>query len=98
MVKLAAEFKPDWVSPPSDTIMDLLEEKGWTQKELAIRLGYTGKHLSQLISGKVSLSIDAAARLERVLGGSVEFWMNREANYQRHKTRIEAEQNYQARA
>lgn len=93
MVKLAAEFKPDWVSPPGDTVLDLLEEKGWTQKELAVRLGYTDKHLSQLINGKVSLSIDAAARLERVLGGSVEFWMSREANYQRHKARIEAEQN-----
>lgn len=96
MVKPVAEFKPDWVSPPGDTILDLLEEKGWTQKELAVRLGYTDKHLSQLINGKVSLSMDAAARLERVLGGSIEFWMNREANYQRHKARIEAEQNYSA--
>lgn len=94
MVKIAAEFMPDWVSPPGDTILDLLEEKGWTQKELAVRLGYTNKHLSQLINGKVSLSIDAATRLERVLGGSVEFWMNREANYQRHKARIESEQNF----
>lgn len=94
MVKSVVEFKPDWVSPPGDTILDLLEEKGWTQKELAVRLGYTDKHLSQLINGRVSLSIDAAARLERVLGGNVEFWMNREANYQRHKARIEAEQNY----
>lgn len=96
MVKIVSEFKPDWVSPPGDTILDLLEEKGWTQKEFANRLGYTNKYISQLINGKVSLSIAAATRLERVLGGSVEFWMNREMNYQRHKARIEAEENYKA--
>lgn len=94
MVEEHIEFKPDWVSPPGDTILDLTEEKGWTQGELAKRLGYTDKHLSLLVNGKVSLTLDAAARLERVLGGSVEFWMNREANFQRHKARLEAEQNY----
>ena len=34
-------FKPDWVSPPGDTIADLLEEKDWTQAQLAEKLEYT---------------------------------------------------------
>ena len=96
MVDAIAEFKPDWASPPGETILDLAEEKSWTQSELAKRLGYSDKHLSLLVNGKVSLTLDAAARLERVLGGSVEFWMNREAHYQRHNARLEAERNYHA--
>ena len=81
---LNAPFEPDWVSPPGDSILDLAEERGWTQAELAQRLGYTEKQINQLIHGNVPLNVDAAFRLERVLGSSADFWLAREANYQRH--------------
>ena len=38
MTDLDAPFAPDWVSPPGDTIADVLEERGWTQAEFARRL------------------------------------------------------------
>lgn len=46
MTELTHPFTPDWVSPPGDTIADLLEERDWTQAQLADRLGYTKKHVS----------------------------------------------------
>jgi HTH-type transcriptional regulator/antitoxin HigA len=76
-----APFAPDWVSPPGDTILDLLEERNWTQQQLADRLGYTPKHVNQLIKAKVPLTEDAAIRLQNVLGVSVGFWLTREAQY-----------------
>ena len=81
MTDLAAPFTPDWVSPPGDTLLDILEERDWTQEELAQRLGYTPKHVNQLIKGKVPLTEDAAIRLERVVGSTVGFWLAREAKY-----------------
>lgn len=90
MTELSAPFAPDWVSPPGDTILDLIEERGWTQAELAKRLGYTEKHISQLINGKVPLTDDAALRLERVLGSNASFWLAREAKYREHCARLEA--------
>jgi HTH-type transcriptional regulator / antitoxin HigA len=39
-------FSPNWVSPPGETISDLLEERDWTQVQLAERLGHTPKHVS----------------------------------------------------
>jgi HTH-type transcriptional regulator/antitoxin HigA len=90
MTEQSAPFAPDWVSPPGDSISDLIEERSWTQSELAQRLGYTEKHLSQLINGKVPLTLEASVRLERVLGGSVDFWLALEANYQKHKARLES--------
>lgn len=78
---VGAPFAPDWVSPPGDTIVDLLEERGWTQQQLADRLGFSLKHVNQLIKGKVPLSEDAAIRLQNVLGASVGFWLSREAQY-----------------
>jgi HTH-type transcriptional regulator/antitoxin HigA len=94
MTEQREAFAPDWVSPPGDTILDIAEERGWSQVELAQRLGYTEKHVSQLINGKVPLSVDAALRLERVLGSTVDFWLAREANYQKHLARQAVEQRH----
>lgn len=74
-------FKPDWIVPPGETIADVLEEKGLSQAEFAQRMEYTTKHVNQLIQGKASITEDTAIRLERVLGSTVNFWLNREAHY-----------------
>jgi HTH-type transcriptional regulator/antitoxin HigA len=95
MTDMGTSFRPDWVSTPGETIVDLIEEKDWTQAELAQRLGFTPKHLNQLIKGKVSLTQDAALRLERVLGSTANFWLNREAKYREHLARIEAQERCQ---
>lgn len=83
-------FSPDWASPPGDTILDLLEERGWTQQQLADRLGFSLKHVNQLIKGKVPLSEDAAVRLRNVLGASVGFWLTREAQYRERVALLDA--------
>lgn len=90
MTELNAPFTPDFVFPPGESILDITKERGWTQLELAKRLGYSDKHMSQLINGKVPLTVDAAQRLERVLGSTMNFWLSLEAHYQKHKARIEA--------
>jgi HTH-type transcriptional regulator / antitoxin HigA len=81
MTDSIAQFEPKWLSVPGDTMLDLLEEQGWSQTEFAERTGYTTKHISQLIRGKAPISEDTAFRLERVLGGSAAFWLAREAKY-----------------
>ncbi|MBH2018498.1 MAG: helix-turn-helix domain-containing protein [Burkholderiales bacterium] len=91
MTELSAPYAPDWVSPPGDTILDIIEERGWSQVELARRLGYTEKHVSQLVNGKVPLSDEAAMKLELVLGSNAGFWLAREAKYREHCARLEAE-------
>ena len=94
MTELSAPFAPDWVLAPGESVLDLAEERGWTQGELAQRLGYSEKHISQLINGKVPITVDAAQRLERVLGSSMDFWLKLEANYQKHKARLEATERH----
>ena len=80
---------PASLSPPGETISDILEEKGWNQAELCVRLGYTAKHVSQLIHGKAAITEDTALRLERVLGSDMAFWMNREAQFREGLARLE---------
>ncbi|MGO8695276.1 MAG: ImmA/IrrE family metallo-endopeptidase [Rectinemataceae bacterium] len=72
---------PDWISPPGDSILDALEEKGWTQAELAERTGYSSKHINQLVQGKAPINEETALKLERALGASAGFWLNREAQF-----------------
>ena len=74
-------FSPDWVSPPGDTIADLLDERGWTQTEFADRLGTSRKFVNQLMSGEASIDEGTALRLEQVLGGTNRFGLNRESAY-----------------
>lgn len=94
MTELRDSFMPDWVLPPGETILEAAEERGWTQSELAQRLGYSEKHISQLINGKVPITLDAAQRLERVLGSTLDFWLSLEANYRKHLARLNAERCY----
>lgn len=88
MTKTVSTFSPDWISPPGDTIFDLLEERGWKQTELAKRTGYTTKHISLLINGKASITDETDIKLERVIGSTAHFWLAREAQYREGLVRI----------
>lgn len=85
-----AEFAPDWVAVPGESISDLLEERGWTQVELAKRTGFTTKHVNLLLKGHAPITEETALKLERVLGSSVRFWLNLEAQYREHLARQES--------
>ena len=81
MIEQAQAFTPDWISHPGETVEDLLEERSWTQVELAERTGLTRKHVNGLVCGRAAISADTASRLDKVLGGTVQFWLAREAQY-----------------
>jgi HTH-type transcriptional regulator/antitoxin HigA len=81
-------FEPDWVSPPGNSIADILEERGWTQADLARELGYTPKYVRQLINAKVPVTEETALRLERVLGSTARFWLALEAHYRAECIRL----------
>lgn len=76
-----SDFAPDWLVTPGDTISELLEERGWTKAELALRTGFTPKHINQLLKGEASITQETAIKLEKVLGSTVRFWLGLEAQY-----------------
>lgn len=81
------EFAPEWIVAPGDTIADLLEERGWTQAELAMRTGFTTKHVNQLLKGEAPITQETAAKLEKVLGSTVRFWMGLDTQYREQRAR-----------
>jgi HTH-type transcriptional regulator / antitoxin HigA len=81
MTNTTRPFTPDWVSPPGETIADLLEERDWTQPELADRLGYPESQVCQLIDGEIEISVETAHKLAEILGSTADFWLKLEAIY-----------------
>lgn len=72
-------------TPPGATIKEQLNDRGMSQKEFAVRIDMSEKHVSKLINGEVQLTPEVAVRLEIVLGVPARFWNNLEAIY-REKT------------
>jgi len=80
-------YRPDKISAPGVTLLDLLEERGMTQTELSFRTGRPLKTINEIIKGKAAITSETAIQLERTLGVSAEFWNQREANYRAYLAR-----------
>ncbi|MEE3716751.1 HigA family addiction module antitoxin [Tumidithrix elongata RA019] len=79
--KVHNQYLPDYVSPPGETLLEVLEERGMSQADLADRTGRPKKTISEIINGKAAITTDTALQLERVLGISASFWNSREQKY-----------------
>ena len=78
-------------TPPGATIKEQLLDRGLSQKEFAVRMGMSEKHISKLINGEVQLTPDVAVRLEMVLGIPAKFWNKLEATYREKLVKANAE-------
>lgn len=55
-----------------EEIRDVLYASDVTQKTIAETLGYSQKHISQLLNGQAGLSVDMAEKILAVLGRRLE--------------------------
>lgn len=83
-------------TPPGATIKEQLVDRGMSQKEFAIRMDMSEKHISRLINGEVQLTSDVAMRLEMVLGLPALFWSNLESIYREKLLKVQAENEMDA--
>lgn len=77
------------VFPPGEFLREELEARGWTQADLAEILGRPPRLVSEIISGKRSITPETAKGLAEALGTSPQFWMNLESAYQLSRVRQE---------
>ena len=78
-------------TPPGATIKEQLIDRGLSQKEFALRMGMSEKHISKLINGDVQLTPEVAVRLEMVLGVPAKFWNKLEATSREKLIKANAE-------
>lgn len=93
MIDARWTYQPDAVSPPGETLLYLLEERGLTQKELALRMGRPLKTINEIVKGKAAITKETSLELEKVLGTPADFWLRREARYREYLARVEEQKN-----
>lgn len=75
------QFRPDYASPPAETLRDVIAQQSVSQAELAARAGLSTKHVNQIMQGLAPITLETAIVLERVTGVPASFWNRREADY-----------------
>lgn len=86
-----AEFVPRWASPPGDTIRDLLRERRLDVDAAARTLDLSAPDLESLLDGGRRITVELARRLVDAFGGSIEFWVARDAQYLDDRERVAAD-------
>lgn len=86
----------DLIIHPGETLAEVLESRGMTQKELAVRTDVSEKHVSNIIKGKANISNRYSIKLEIALGIPARFWSNLQANYDRELLEYEEQHNISA--
>lgn len=78
---------------PGETIREFLEERHMKQEELAVRVGVSPKHVSEVVNGKKGISPVFAKGLEYVFGVPMTFWLNLQSIYDKEILEYEEQQN-----
>lgn len=79
---LTNQYKPDEISPPGETLAEILEERQMSQTQFAASTGRTPKFVNEIIKGKASITPIVAIEFQRVLGIPSSFWNNRQRHYE----------------
>jgi antitoxin HigA-1 len=67
-------------SAPGAILRELfLEDRNISVSALAEAIGYSRKHVSQIVNGKARIEPEMAARLGKVLGTSTDIWLDLQA-------------------
>lgn len=81
-------FSPNWVSKPGNTISDILNERGMDVQDFVVKMGMSKLDIAKLLLGELAIDKPIAKRLSATLGASVEFWMNRQRQYDEGRERL----------
>ena len=73
---------------PGVFIRDELEERGWTQADLAEIVGRSTRQVSDVLRGKGSVTPEMACVLAGAFGTSAEIWVNLQSAYDLNRARI----------
>ncbi|MGI6650127.1 MAG: HigA family addiction module antidote protein [Syntrophomonadaceae bacterium] len=81
MVKNKNGLSRDFIIHPGETLKEILEDRGMSQRELAARTGVTESYISSVVNCQKAISVSFAKKLEYALDIDASFWINLQANY-----------------
>jgi HTH-type transcriptional regulator/antitoxin HigA len=75
---------PAVIVMPGEILAKEIEARSMTRASLAYRMGISVIYITAIIDGRMEISSWVAWCLEEALGIPRSFWLNLEANYQKH--------------
>ncbi len=87
MAENTSPFEP---THPGEILRDELLERKISQAKLAKQIGIATSLLSEIINGKRAVTTEYALLFEAALGIDADFWLNLQANYNKHKVKSDA--------
>lgn len=82
-------FRPDWYSPPGDTISCIMQERGIREEDLIQNGRFTAEEIKDLLEGDLVIDPPMAAKIASAFGSTPTFWLRREQRYRKDKARLE---------
>ena len=76
------EYEPDTVSPPGETLTEVLADKQITLSQLAEQMGQDYRTVLDIVHGAIHITPDIALQLEKILDIEADFWITRELDFQ----------------
>lgn len=89
MAKNKNGLSPEFVIHPGETLKEIIEDRGMSQKEVAARTGVSEKHISNVVNCIKPISVAFAKKLEYVFEVEAKFWINLQSNYDNELADIE---------
>lgn len=77
-----SNIRPARAISPGRVILRELEERGWSQQDLAEIIDRPEQAISEIIRAKKQITAETARQLAKAFGTSIDFWLNLEMNYQ----------------
>lgn len=88
---MKSEFQPNICIPPNHTIFEAMGRENLNDFLLAKKMDESENNIELLLSGYIPINKKLAKKLSHVLGGTPEFWMNLEKQYQETRKRLSEE-------
>ncbi|MGA9694878.1 MAG: HigA family addiction module antitoxin [Dehalococcoidales bacterium] len=85
---------PNIAIPPGEFLLEEIQARGLTQKELARRMGRPINAINEIINGRKAITAETALQLEEVMPEiPARFWLNLETDFQLTKAIINKQAN-----
>lgn len=75
---------PAVVFPPGDYLLEILNDRGWSQVDFAEILGRSTKFVNEIIKAKTSITPTTAKEIAAATETNAMFWLNLETAYRLH--------------
>jgi len=81
MKKSDIDITPAFAIHPGEVLKDMLEDRGWTQREFAEKIGRPLQLINKIINGHSGITAGTAMDFAEVFEMSPKFWLDLDSRY-----------------